>query len=71
MENALSEPGRPFTMPRSREGTLDFSVQREAKQNCENQQGTAYCVRRSALRISTKKRRTGAVLYADFTWIEI
>ena len=30
-----SEPGRPFTMPRSRERTSDFSVQRDVMQNDE------------------------------------
>ena len=58
-------------MPRSQKRTLNFSVQREVARNRENRQGTTYRVRYPALRISTKKRHADAVLFADFTWIEI
>ena len=58
-------------MPRSQERTSDFSIQREVMGHHENQQRTTYHVRHPALRVSTKKHYAGAVLFADFTWIEI
>jgi hypothetical protein len=71
MENAPSDPRGLFAMPRSQERTSDFSVQREAMRNRENQQRTTYRVRCPALRVSMKNRNSDAVLFADFTWIEI
>ena len=35
LESAPSEPGGPFTMPRSREHTSDFSIQRDVMGNGE------------------------------------
>ena len=58
-------------MPKSQERTSDFSVQREVIPSHEKPAGKTYRIRCPALRVLKKKRNVGAVLFADFTWIEI